>query len=267
MINGMTQAQPSLEFVPPDYNSLVWRVAKIISPFWLRYNLNIVNVKIDNATELINLFSQFQQGKTRFMLAFRHPSVTDPPCIAQLLWNQLPQIAKKQGVNLKSPAHTHFIYDRGIPLWAGKKVGWGISKLGGTPIRRGALDRVGLRSVRDLFVNGKLPMAAAPEGATNGHNELISPLEPGIAQFGFWCQEDLLKADRAENVAIAPLGIRYFYQTAPWQYLDELLAQLEVDSGLQNITPASMGLINGIDPTKAKKIFFIKDFILWQNIF
>ncbi len=261
MIDEMTQAQPSLEFVPPDYNSLVWKVAKVISPFWLRYNLNIVDVKIDNATELINLFSQFQQGKTRFMLAFRHPAVTDPPCIAQLLWNQLPQIASQQGVNLKSPVHAHFIYDRGIPLWVGNKIGWGISKLGGTPIRRGALDRVGLRSVRDLFVNGKLPMAAAPEGATNGHNELISPLEPGIAQFGFWCKEDLLKADRAESVAIAPLGIRYFYQTAPWQYLDELLAQLEVDSGLQNITPASMGLINGIAPTSSQED------ILYQRLY
>ncbi len=261
MINEMTQAQPSLEFVPPDYNSLVWQVAKLISPFWLRYNLNIVSVKIDNATELINLFSQFQQGKTRFMLAFRHPAVTDPPCIAQLLWNQLPQIANQQGVNLKSPVHAHFIYDRGIPLWAGNKVGWGISKLGGTPIRRGALDRVGLRSVRDLFVHGKLPMAAAPEGATNGHNDLISPLEPGIAQFGFWCKEDLLKADRAENVAIAPLGIRYYYQTAPWQYLDELLAQLEVDSGLLDIIPNSMGLANGVAPTKSQED------ILYQRLY
>ena len=261
MINEMTQAQPSLKFVPPDYNPLVWKAGKIISPFWLRYNLDIVNVKIDNATELINLFSQFQQGKTRFMLAFRHPAVTDPPCIAQLLWNQLPQIASQQGVNLKAPVHAHFIYDRGIPLWAGKKVGWGISKLGGTPIRRGALDRVGLRSVRDLFVNGKLPMAAAPEGATNGHNELISSLEPGIAQFGFWCQEDLLKANRPENVAIAPLGIRYFYQTAPWQYLDRLLAQLEVDSGLQKITPASMGLVNGVAPTASQED------ILYQRLY
>ena len=261
MINEMTQAQPSLKFVPPDYNPLVWKAGKIISPFWLRYNLDIVSVKIDNATELINLFSQFQQGKTRFMLAFRHPAVTDPPCIAQLLWNQLPQIASQQGVNLKAPVHAHFIYDRGIPLWAGKKVGWGISKLGGTPIRRGALDRVGLRSVRDLFVNGKLPMAAAPEGATNGHNELISSLEPGIAQFGFWCQEDLLKANRPENVAIAPLGIRYFYQTAPWQYLDRLLAQLEVDSGLQKITPSSMGLVNGVAPTASQED------ILYQRLY
>ena len=252
----MTQAQPSLEFIPPDYNPLVWRIAKEISPLWLRYNLNIVEVEIHNPEELIALYNQFQQGKARFMLAFRHPAITDPPCIAQLLWNQLPKIAKKLGKPLKSPVHAHFIYDRGIPLWAGNKVGWGISKLGCTPIRRGALDRVGLRSVRDLYVNGQFPMAAAPEGATNGHNELISPLEPGIAQFGFWCQEDLRKAKRHEDVAIAPLGVRYFYQIAPWQYLDELLARLEVDSGLEPVPPTSMGLVNGVAPTPEQETRF-----------
>ena len=249
----MTQAQSSLEFIPPAYSPIVWQVAKGIIPFWLRYNHNLVRVEVDNAEELVALYDRFQQGKMRFMMAFRHPTVIDPPCIAQLLWNQLPNIAKQQGVALDSPVHTHFIYDRGIPLWAGDKVGWGISKLGGTPIRRGAVDRVGLRSIRDLFVNGQFPMAAAPEGATNGHNEVVSPIEPGIAQFGFWCQEDLIKAGREEDVAIAPLGVRYFYQVAPWSYLDELLTELEVDSGLLDTPKRRMGLVNGRDPSDSQE--------------
>jgi hypothetical protein len=245
----MIQAQSSLEFIPPAYNPLVWKISKKILPLWLRYNQNITSVKIKNASELIELYRQFDAGQTRFMLAFRHPAVTDPPCIAQLLWNQLPQIAKQQGKALKSPVHAHFIYDRGIPLWAGGQIGWIISHLGGTPIRRGSIDRVGLRSIRDLFVNGSLPIAAAPEGATNGHNEIISPLEPGIAQFGFWCQEDLHKAQRSEAVAIAPLGVRYFYLTAPWQYLEDLLSQLEIDSGFKTTPTKSLGLVNGVSLT------------------
>ena len=241
----MIQAQPSLEFIPAAYNPVVWQLAKGIIPFWLRSSHNIVDVEIENAGELIDLYHQFQQGKTRFMVAFRHPTVIDPPCISQLLWNQLPVIARQQGVTLRSPIHAHFIYDRGIPLWAGNLAGWGISQLGGTPIRRGALDRVGLRSIRDLYVNGQFPLAAAPEGATNGHNEIVSPIEPGIAQFGFWCQEDLSKAQRSEAVAIAPLGVRYFYETAPWKYLAELLAQLEVDSGISNTPHRTRGFVNG----------------------
>ncbi|MBE9046451.1 1-acyl-sn-glycerol-3-phosphate acyltransferase, partial [Pleurocapsales cyanobacterium LEGE 10410] len=129
------------------------------------------------------------------------------------------------------------------------------------PIRRGALDRVALRSIRDLYANGRFPLAAAPEGATNGHNEIISPIEPGIAQFGFWCQEDLLKAERSESVAIAPLGVRYIYQTAPWQYLDELLCQLEVESGLRNAFDCTIGLVNGVTPTATQEDTFYRRLI------
>ena len=37
----MTQVQPSLEFIPPAYNPLVWNIARGIMPFWLRYNYDI----------------------------------------------------------------------------------------------------------------------------------------------------------------------------------------------------------------------------------
>ena len=257
----MTDAQPSLEFIPPAYNTFVWQGSRSVLPLWLRYRQGLTEVRVDNPEELIELYQQFQQGKTRFLLAFRHPSTLDPPCIAQLLWNLIPQIARKQGTPLKLPVHAHFIYDRGIPLWAGKQVGWLISQLGGTPIRRGTLDRQGLRSVRDLFVSGSFPIAAAPEGATNGHNEIISPLEPGIAQFGFWCWEDLQKAKLDLEVAIAPLGIKYHFFTAPWQSLEKLLVQLEVDSGLKDKPVASMGLVDG------KELTAEQEKILYQRLY
>jgi hypothetical protein len=75
-------------------------------------------------------------------------------------------------------------------------------------------------------------MMAAPEGATNGHNEIVSPLEPGISQLGFWCVEDIQKAGRSEQVLIVPIGIKYQYIYDPWDALDGLLTQLEIDSGL-----------------------------------
>ncbi|MEM9273963.1 MAG: 1-acyl-sn-glycerol-3-phosphate acyltransferase [Cyanobacteria bacterium P01_F01_bin.143] len=263
----MINVQPSLEFIPPAFNPLVLQGSRSLVPFWLRYSQGIPEVRVDNAEELIELYRQFNQGKTRFLLAFRHPSTIDPPCISQLLWNLLPQIAQKSGNPLNFPVHTHFIYDRGIPLWAGPKVGWLISKLGGTPIRRGTLDRQGLRSIRDLFVNGKFPLAAAPEGATNGHNEIISPLEPGIAQFGFWCREDLQKAQIDAGVAIAPLGVRYHFFEAPWQSLEKLLSQLEVDSGLQAQASASMGLTNGVDLTPTQeKLFYSRLYQLAEHL-
>ena len=229
---SLNQAQPPLEFIAPDINLNIVNLAKLAVPLWMRFKTPLARVEAKNVEQLIDLYQQFQSGKVRLLLAFRHPSIHDPICMGYLLHHLMPKLAKQQGIRLKTPTHAHFMYDRGIPLWAGSLVGWLYSKLGGTPIHRGKLDRVGLRSARDLFANGAFPLLAAPEGATNGHNETVSPLEPGIAQLGFWCAEDLLKAGRSEKVLIVPIGIQYRYVAPPWKVLEKLLSDLEADSGL-----------------------------------
>lgn len=244
MPNTITQAQPPLEFIPPQYTPWVLKFGRTVLPKWLPWKQDITHVELVNGKELVELFQQFQSGKSRFMLAFRHPSTNDPPCVAQAVWNEIPKAARKYGLTLQAPSHVHFVYDRGIPLWAGEAVGWLISHLGGTPIRRGRLDTQGLRSIRELFASGPFPIAAAPEGGVNGHNEIVSPLEPGIAQFGFWCVDDLQKSDRAEDVFIVPLGIQYRFHTAPWQKLERLLTELETDSGINH--PDSM-MVTGLE--------------------
>jgi hypothetical protein len=227
-----TAAQPPLEFIPPNFNPLILQAIQTLSPVWLPWRLHLKDIQVSHGLQLAKLYQQFQAGQIRLMVAFRHPSTNDPFCLGHLFWHLLPKIAREQGIHLQNPTHFHFIYDRGIPLWAGRWVAGIYSGLGGTPIRRGRLDVAGLRSVRDLFANGQFPLVAAPEGATNGHNEVVAPIEPGIAQFGFWCLEDLQKAGRSQPVVILPLGIQYQFIGQPWLALEKLLQQLEADSGL-----------------------------------
>jgi len=228
----LSGAQPPLEFIPPALNPLVLRFSQAFLPLWLKSKTNVAEIEALQVDRLVELYQEFQEKKIRFLLAFRHPSVDDPLCLAKLVWHLLPDQAKQQGISLKKPTHVHCIYDRGIPIWAGSTMGWLYSNLGGTPVMRGKTDLTGLRSARHLYANGAYPMAAAPEGATNGHNEIISPLEPGISQLSFWCVEDLLKANRTEEVLILPMGIQYRYLTPPWQSLEKLITQLEAQCGL-----------------------------------
>ena len=225
-------AQPPLEFIPPALNPLFLRASQLLLPIWISRKTAISQIEADNVEVLVDLYRQFQEGKIRFLIAFRHPSVEDPLCLGYLLSHILPKVARQKGVSLQHPIHAHFIYDRGIPLWAGSHIGWIASRLGGTPIQRGKADWTGLRSARDLFANGRFPMAAAPEGATNGLSEIVNPLEPGIAQLGFWCAEDLHKAGRGEQVLIIPIGIQYSYEEDPWSAIANLLSELEAASGL-----------------------------------
>ncbi|CEJ42302.1 1-acyl-sn-glycerol-3-phosphate acyltransferase [Umezakia ovalisporum] len=225
-------AQAPLEFIPPAFNPLILRSVHLLLPSWINWQTAITQIEADNVEVLVDLYRQFQEGKIRFLLAFRHPKTEDPFCLGYLFSQIVPKVARKQNTVLQMPIHAHFIYDRGVPLWAGSHVGWIASRLGGTSIQRGKADWTGLRSARDLFANGRFPMAAAPEGATNNLSEIISPIEPGVAQLGFWCAEDLQKQQRCEQVLIVPVGIKYNYLTTPWGAIARLLTEIEVASGL-----------------------------------
>jgi 1-acyl-sn-glycerol-3-phosphate acyltransferase len=231
---SLTPAQPPLEFIAPNLDLKVVRLTKWLLPLWMRSKTAIAEVKAENLEQLVQVYQDFEGQKVRVLLAFRHPSVDDPVCIGYTLGRLLPKRARSMGVKLRQMPHAHFMYDRGIPLWAGKLMGQLYSKLGGTPIMRGKVDRAGLKSARKILLDGKFPLLAAPEGGTNGHSEIISPLEPGIAQMAFWCAEDLAKAGRSEKVIIVPIGVQYKYIDSPWGAIQQLLGELERDCGLQS---------------------------------
>jgi hypothetical protein len=261
----MTQAQPPLTFIQPRFDPLVFQGARSLLPFVLKWRSPVAEVQLHHPERLAELYQQFQAEKLRFLIAFRHPSTSDPLCISQFLWNQLPQVAQRQNIPLHGPTHAHFVYDRGIPLWAGKPVGWLFANLGGTPIRRGGVDRAGLRSIRHLFAHGQFPMAASPEGGTNGHNEIVSPIEPGIAQFGFWCVEDLHKAGRSQPVYLVPLGVQYQFVDAPWAALERLLCQIEQDLG--HTPSTTLSIAAGQVPTEVQQLqLYQRLYALGQNL-
>ncbi|MDX2243672.1 MAG: 1-acyl-sn-glycerol-3-phosphate acyltransferase [Leptolyngbyaceae cyanobacterium bins.302] len=239
MTDTIRSVQPPMEFIPPAFDPRVRRMVNCILPIATQRLTTLQAIEATNVETLADLYHQFQAGKIRFLLAFRHPASKDPFCLGNLIWKLVPEAASQKNIPLQRPVHSHFIYDRGIPIWLGDWVKWLFPRLGGTPIHRGKLDLVGLRSARELFVNGKFPLAAAPEGATNGHNEIVSPLEPGISQLGFWCVEDLRKAGRDEQVLIVPVGIKYRFITPPWEELEKILTQLEADTGLEPVTHTS----------------------------
>lgn len=231
--------QPPLKFIPPNFQPLVLKVMSFFLPFILRVRTRpwlpagIVNIEAENAEVLAKLYHEFQEGKIRFLIAFRHPEVEDPLTMLYLLSRIVPKVAREKGIDLKYPVHSHFMYERGMTLWAGNWLGWLFSRCGGVPVRRGRkVDRNAIQMVRNLFVNAEMPIAIAPEGGTNGHSSIVSPLEPGVAQISFWCVEDLQKANRPETVFIIPIGIKYSYVNPPWEKIEWLISKLEADSGL-----------------------------------
>ncbi|MGF1539522.1 MAG: 1-acyl-sn-glycerol-3-phosphate acyltransferase [Pleurocapsa sp.] len=235
----MSKTQSKLDFIPPAFNPLVLRLVHWSLPLLRRIRFKpwlpagIGQIEIINGETLVKLLQQFQIGKIRLILAFRHCEVDDPLSGLYLFSRGVPQIARQSGITLQYPIHSHFIYDRGMTIWAGNWLGWLFSRIGGVPVHRGkSLDLPAIKKVRDLLINGQFPLTIAPEGGTNGHSDRVSPLEPGVSQLGFWCAEDLQKANRYELVIILPINLQYRYIHPKWSKLDKLLRQLETDCGL-----------------------------------
>ncbi|EDY37255.1 phospholipid/glycerol acyltransferase [Cyanobium sp. PCC 7001] len=236
----LAEAQPPLSFIPPARRGWVRWLVRLLLPVLLRSH-GVARLQAEGVAELAGWFEAQQQGRVRLFLAFRHPSTRDPLVLAWLFWCAVPSLARRLGRPLRPPVHAQFLYDRGIPLWAGALVGWVLCSLGGVPIQRGKLDRQALRMARELAVDGPFPLAIAPEGATNGHGELISPLEPGLAQLAFWACEDLESARRCERVVIVPIGLRYPLLRPSWPRIERILTLLERRLGLPAPVPVSPG--------------------------
>jgi len=236
------RVQPPLRFIPTAYNPWIIRIVHWVLPLLLRVRIRpwlpagITRIEVKDVDRLVDLYAQFEAGRARFLMAVRHVEVDDPLSGLYLCSRAVRKAAKNKGISLKQPVHTHFLYERGMTIWAGKTLGWLLSRMGGVPIRRGRKpDWVGLKAARRLLSEGQMPMVVAPEGATNGHSERLGPLEPGVAQLGFWCAEDLKKSDRTETVYIVPIGIQYRYVAPNWSALSKLLSQLEAQSGLATV--------------------------------
>lgn len=230
-------ASASLDFRPPRLDGRVLASARLLLPLWLR-SAGLREVRVEGMERLQEAMEDFQAGRSRLLLAFRHPSLDDPAVLAHLLWSDLaragrPGRGEPARRRFRPRPHAQFLYDRGIPLWAGEGIGWLLCRLGGCSIQRSKLDLPALRTARSLLLEGPHPFAVAPEGATNGHNEVVSPLEPGVAQLALWTADDLEKAGRPEAMTLLPIGVQYSFTAPAWRAIEALLSELEAEAGLR----------------------------------
>jgi hypothetical protein len=232
MAVDLTRVQPPLKVYPPKINQFVLKMLRLLTPFWLRWQCGINQIETRYIDRLVEATKKFQDGKSRYMLAFRHPTTDDPFGMLYLLAYAVPEQAREMGIKLAKPPHSGFVYDRGISLWAGDYINWLFPALGGISIFRGKLDRHALNLMRQQITNGESPLSMAPEGGTNGKSETVAELEPGIAQIGFWAAEDLLKEGRTEEMLIIPVGVQYEYSTDAWGKIDLAIATIEKECGL-----------------------------------
>ena len=151
---GPMPAAAPLDFLPPRLDRRVLALSRRLLPWYLRRQCDITSLEVQNLERLVTAMDRFQAGESRLLLAFRHPSVDDPACLAHLIWRDLAREGRRLGRQWRPRPHFQFLYDRGIPLWAGPRIGWLLQRLGGCSIQRGKLDTAAMRTARQLLLDG-----------------------------------------------------------------------------------------------------------------
>ena len=225
-------ARPALRRLPTRPSRLVQAVLQRLLPMvFAGQRLQLCN---DNAAErLVEAFAAQQNGERNLLIAFRHPSPRDPLVLADLFWSRVPRAARALGIPLPRLVLLRFLYDRGIPLWAGPVIGWLLQRSGGIAIHRGRLDRPALNQAREALALGRHALVVAPEGATNNLSGEMAPLEPGVAQLAFWAVEDMAKSQDQRSLHVIPVGIRYCWRRPDWSVLEARLEALEQHLGVE----------------------------------
>ncbi len=75
-------------------------------------------------------------------------------------------------------------------------------------------------------------MALAPEGQVSYRGETLPRIESGTVRMGFWCAQDLKKANRDEQVIVLPLTVFQQLERKDSKKLASLLQKLESFCGL-----------------------------------
>lgn len=187
------------------------KLIQLIGKPYILFIEGINKISFYNAHTLYKEIENFQQGKSRLLIAFRHPTRHDPPVIAYAFLNLLYKSARKAGYTLDRINHCHYLYGTWVLMWANKLAKWLFPGIGAIPVSSRGMNISSIKTIRDILLNGDYPLALAPEGQVNYHNGLCESLEPGIINMASWCREDLNRSQIDKDVRVLPLSLYYYY--------------------------------------------------------
>lgn len=227
------RARGALAYLEPRFVPWVFRFMQTFSPPYTRLVEGVRRVEVQGMDRLAEAYRSFYAGKTRLLLAFRHPTAHDPQVMVYLITRALPAAARARREPLGGLPHVHFVYGRNVVLWHGGGAGFLIPRIEGVPVMNRRSDSQGMRALRHYLIDGPYPMALAPEGQVTYHNHRLGPVEPGTAHLALWCREELRRRGDPREVQILPIAPLYRYAGEADRVLEGLTGRLAAQTGLE----------------------------------
>lgn len=224
---------------------------RFVAPAYLRVALGFRGIQILNPEAVVRAIDDFQQKRTRLIIAFRHAYGDEPQLLFHVFAYLVPRYARRLRTPLKRGAGMRPIHDYAVALWGDSVIRFILPRVGAVPVYHSKYDAASLNGIRGVMRDGPNPLGLAPEGQISYHAETLPRIEQGTIRMGFWCVRDLEKAGRPEHVRVLPLSVHYRYDPRDAKKIAKALSHIEQLCGLEpaaaNAEPALESLLVRID--------------------
>lgn len=197
------------QFIPP-YRSVAWcRLLAPLIPWRLRREVAVERVTFVGLDHL----RASLRANAGVMLAPNHCRWADPLVMGRLT-QELGQ---------------YFYYAASYHLFKQNRWrGWLLNRLGAFSIWREGTDREALRAATQILTQAERPLVIFPEGTWFRQNDVVGPLQDGVA---FMARQALKSAKRP--IVIHPVALKYWTLADPQPGMEQRLSQWERYFGMR----------------------------------
>ena len=209
---------------------------RLLIPVYLRIALSFRKIEIRSPERLVKAVRDFQEKRTRLIVAFRHPYGDEPQLLFHVFENLIPRYARQLCIPLLRKSHIRLVHDYAVPLWGGPFIRFLLPRAGAMPVYHARSVPASLKNIRSALTDDPCPVGLAPEGQISYHSETLPRIEQGTIRMGFWCASDIEKAGRSERVLVLPLSVHYQYDLRDMKKIRSALVRLEALCGLAPVS-------------------------------
>jgi len=232
----ISKARTRKRLAPSRISAPFVLIGCFLMPFYLRFVLSFRKIEIRTPEKITEAIRDFQEKRTRLIVAFRHPYGDEPQLLFHVFENLLPRYAKKAKTPLLKRPQLRLVHDYAVPLWGGAFIRFILPRAGALPVYHVKYEPASIKNIRNILRDGTSPLEIAPEGQVSYHSETLPRIEQGTIRIGFWCAAELAKAARPEKVCVLPISVHYQYDLRDQKKIKAALTRVESLCGLN---PAS----------------------------
>ncbi|MCL2094037.1 MAG: acyltransferase [Treponema sp.] len=181
---------------------------------------------------LLNAFQRALAGKSRLIIAFRHPNGGEPQMLSWFFLFKLRALAAARGVRFARWPHTVCVYSYEVVRWGGGVAKFVMPNVGAMPVHHSKMDSRGMARIYQAIIDGPYPLALAPEGQVSYTVDTIHRLEPGVVRIGFTAAERLAAKSPDVPLEVLPLSIHFRFGSWGSITVEMLLRKIEKFAGL-----------------------------------